>query len=210
MGYEVHFKGMPAEVMEKYNKARFSFRGTINDEYKLALKVYILNKEKDDEKTNPLSDVKTGVFNIKLFLSGLQAQVKEQEEQYAYDRWKNDDEHLLWYCGWEFSHEESQHNEKDIYDYVVEKLTLLKFCTETGDYFAEDSNFFEKVKEIDEVLDYFEDAMSELKIYEIMHELKEYRIPDDWEGSDDEWIANKEKNTVEGDEDKEKGENTNK
>lgn len=184
MGYEVHFKGMPAETMEKYNRKHFSYMGHANNEYKIALKVYVLNKP--EKETNILSDIKNSVFNIKLFLSGLQAEINLQEEQFSYDRWKEDNN--LWYCGWEFSKDYSEHNEKDIYDYVVERLTLLKFCTETGDYFKEDNNFNEKLKEIDDVLEYFEDVMRELKIFKIMDDLKEYRIPDDWEGTDDEWL----------------------
>ena len=182
MGYEVHFKGMPAEMMEKYNKKHFSYMDPINNEYKLALKVYVLKEA--EKETNILSDVKNGVFNIKLFLAGLHAEIKQQEEQFAYDRWKEDN--MLWYCGWEFSKDYSSHNEQDVYKYVIEKLTLLKFCTETGDYFADNNNFFEKSKEIDEVLEYFEDVMRELKIFEIMNELKEYRIPDNEEDDEDE------------------------
>ena len=183
MGYEVHFIGMPAEIMEKYNKKHFSYMDPVNNEYKLAIKVYVLKEA--EKETNILSDVKNGVFNIKLFLAGLHAEIKQQEEQFAYDRWKemNGD---LWYCGWEFSKDYSEHNEKDVYKYVIEKLTLLKFCTETGDYFADKNNFFEKSKEIDEVLEYFEDVMRELKIFEIMNELKEYRIPDDYDWDKDE------------------------
>ena len=56
MSYEVHFIGMPKEIMEKYNKKHFSYMGPPNNEYKLVLKVYVL---KDAEKeTNILSDVK--------------------------------------------------------------------------------------------------------------------------------------------------------
>ena len=183
MGYEVHFIGMPAETMEKYNKKHFSYMGPANNEYKLALKVYVL---KDAEKeTNVLSDVKNGVFNIKLFLAGLHAEIKQQEEQFTYDRWKEENGDL-WYCGREYSGDYSNHDEQDVYKYVIEKLTLLKFCTETGDYFAEDNNFSEKSKEIDEVLEYFEDVMRELKIYEIMNELKEYRVPDNYDWDKDE------------------------
>lgn len=190
MGYEVHFKGMPAETMEKYNKKHFSYMGPANNEYKIALKVYVLNKP--EKETNILSDIKNGVFNIKLFLSGLQAEINLQEEQFSYDRWKEDND--LWYCGREFSSDCSNHDEKDIYDYVVERLTLLKFCTETGDYFKEDNNFNEKLKEIDDVLEYFEDVMRELKIFKIMDELKEYRIPDDYDWDKDEKGYNKDEN----------------
>lgn len=184
MGYEVHFKGMTNEVMDKYNKKNKGYYGSTNNEYRLSLKVYTLLKpEVNEGNFGHMPDVKNAVFNIKLYLAGLEAEIIKNEEQFAYDRWKEDN--VLWYCGWEFSHDACNHTREEIYDYVVERLTILKFCAETGDYFDGDSNFSEKSRDIDEVIDYFKDIISEIKIYEIMNELKEYRVGDDEDDEDD-------------------------
>ena len=192
MGYEVHFKGMSNEVMDKYNKKNKGIYGfSTNNESRLSLKVYTLMPPETKENLSRVPDVKNAVFNIKLYLAGLENEINQAEEQFAYDRWKEDN--MLWYCGWEFSHDYCQHDKKEVYDYVIEQLTILKFCAATVDYFDSESHFDDKARDIDDVLAYFKDVMSEIKIYEIMNELKDYRIPDDWEGSDDEWLAEKEK-----------------
>ena len=207
MGYEVHFKGMSNEVMDKYNKKNKGMYGfSSNREYRLSLKVYTLLKpEVSEGSLGQVPDVKNTVFNIKLYLAGLENEINQSEEQFAYDRWKEDN--MLWYCGWEFSNDYCKHNREDIYNYVIEQLTILKFCAETGDYFDSESHFNDKARDIDEVLAYFEDMMREIKIYEIMNKLKEYRIPDDWDGTKDEWLASKEKDTIDDNVDKEEVEN---
>lgn len=189
MGYEVHFKGMSNEVMDKYNKKNKGIYGfSTNNEYRLSLKVYTLMPPETQENLSRVPDVKNAVFNIKLYLAGLENEINQAEEQFAYDRWKEDGK--LWYCGWEFSHDYCQHNREDVYDYVIERLIILKFCAETGDYFDSESHFDDKARDIDEVLAYFKDVMSEIKIFEIMNELKDYRIPDDCDEEDEEKIGN--------------------
>ena len=184
MGYEVHFIGMSNEVMDKYNKKNKGIYGfSSNGEYRLSLKVYTLMPPETQENLSRVPDVKNAVFNIKLYLAGLENEINQAEEQFAYDRWKEDGK--LWYCGWEFSHDYCQHNRKDIYDDVVERLTILKFCAKSGDYFDSESHFEDKARDIDEVLAYFKDIISEIKIYEIMNDLKDYRIPDDYDEEDE-------------------------
>ena len=182
MGYEVHFKGMSNEVMDKYNNKNKGIYGfSSNGEYRLSLKVYTLMPLDFHEtlSVSKVPEVKNAVFNIKLYLTGLENEINKAEEQFAYDRWKEDND--LWYCGWEFSHEYCPHDKKEIYDYVIERLTILKFCAETGNYFDYGSHFDDKGRDIDDILEYFENMMSEIKIYEIMNDLKEYRIPDDYD-----------------------------
>ena len=180
MGYEVHFKGMSNEVMDKYNKKNKGIYGfSTNNEYRLSLKVYTLMPPETQENLSRVPDVKNTVFNIKLYLAGLENEINHSEEQYAYDTWK--EENKLYYCGWEFSHDYCPHDKKEIYDYVIERLTILKFCAETGNYFDSEGYFDDKARDIDDVLAYFEDMMREIKIYEIMNDLKDYRLPDDYD-----------------------------
>lgn len=189
MGYEVHFKGMSNEVMDKYNKKNKGIYGfSSNGEYKLSLKIYTLMPPETQENLNRVPDVKNAVFNIKLYLAGLENEINQAEEQFAYDKWKEDNK--LWYCGWEFSHDYCQYNREDVYNYVIERLTILKFCANSGDYFDSESHFDDKARDIDDVLEYFKDTMREIKIYEIINELKDYRIPDDYDEENEEKIEN--------------------
>lgn len=189
MGYEVHFKGMSNEVMDKYNKKNKGIYGfSTNGEYRLSLKVYTLMPPETQENLSRVPDVKNAVFNIKLYLAGLENEINQSEEQFAYDRWKEDGK--LWYCGWKYSHDYCQHNREEVYDYVIERLTILKFCAESGNYFDSESHFDDKARDIDEVLAYFKDVISEIKIYEIINELKDYRIPDNEDEEDEENIEN--------------------
>lgn len=186
MSYYAVFKGLTDQVMDKYNKKnRGIFGHSTNNEYKTTLKVFVLQEPPKETETYRIPDVKSSVFTIKVCLGGIESQINEAEEQFAYDRYKENG--YLWYCGWQFSKDQCEHDREDIYDYVVERLTLLKHCTETGNYFdSEHNNFHEKLKEITEVLEYFEDTMREIKIFEIMEELKEYRRNDDDDDNDDE------------------------
>ena len=178
MSYYATFRKLTDEVMEKYNKRNktsyYGYHGNSKDNYKLPLMVYILQESNND---NVIKSVKDAAFNIRLNLAGLQADVEQKEEQFAYDRWKEDGE--LWYCGWQFSKDQSDTTVEDVYDYVVERLTLLKFCVKTNDYFEENSNFGDKLQEVEELLDYFTEQISEIKIYSIMEDLKDYRVDED-------------------------------
>lgn len=193
MGYEVHFKGMPEDVMEKYNKKNKFFTPSTHGENKLALEIFILRNPIDG---NDPKEIRDAAFQIKLLLGGMQLDIEKNEEQFAYDRWK-EEEGDLWYCGWQwcenklFNHH--QNTNEEIYDYVVEKLSLLKFCTTTEDFFEDNSNFSEKLEEIKSVLDYFEDTIRDNKILEIQKQLSEYRIPDDEDEEKEENLEEKDK-----------------
>lgn len=179
MSYEVHFKGMPAEIMEKYNRKNKGMCGFhFNGEHRLSLEVFIMRKEE-----KPI-DVKDGVFQIKLLLAGIEADVNQREEQFIYDRWKEENGDL-WWCGRQYSNDYSNYDRDDVYKYVIERLTLLKYCAETGNYFEDNSHFDDKLSEIKDLLEYFDDVIMELKLFEIMEQLKEYRIPDDYDDLED-------------------------
>lgn len=177
MAYEVYFKNIPEDVMEKYNHKN---KGTFNrfggaQEYKLALLIYAMQKSNDNDI---LRAVKDCAFNIKLYLGGLQLEIDKREEQFAYDRWKEENGEL-WYCGnnYEDAYDLNEYRTNLIND-TVENLAILKYCAESGNYFDEHNHHYEKVREIREILDNFETEMQEIKVAEIEKELKDYRVPD--------------------------------
>ena len=175
MGYQVTFKPTE-EVMEAY-KAPNNFCGSYNtsEANKLTLLVTTLLEE---DKEKPIN-IPQFVFNTKLTLASLQSQIERDEKQNAYERWKGDDEHELWFCGWEFAKDEPDTTTEDAINYVVRQLTILHYCAKTEDYFVSESKMFDKIQEIDGLLEYFEDAVRTNVVFEIMHDLKDYKIHDD-------------------------------
>ena len=173
MSYYATFKPTE-EAMEKYKPLKFtcSIKRTVNEE-KLAIIINTLISE----ESHDLKDVRDFIFKTKIMLAGIESIIVEEENDFAYDRWKEDNE--LWYCGWQYSHDEPQNSKESVYDYVVERLAILHFCVPSGDYFKAESDFGEKHQEIAEVLDYFEEAIRDVQIYRIMDELKEFRVSDD-------------------------------
>ena len=163
--------------MEKYNyrNKHFSY-GRDPLESKLGLTVFTLT---ENNEVDVIKAVKEAVFKIKLMLGSLELCINDEEEKYAYDTWKDDEEHMLWFCGWQYAKDEPDSTKEEIYEYVISRLITLKFCTKTGDYFKEDSNFSDKSREIEELIEYFEDMMREQKVFEIMEDLKDFRCKGD-------------------------------
>lgn len=179
MGYEVHFKGMTEEVMKKYNQKNggvFNRFGGIQ-EYRLALLIYTMQTPKEDNN-DIIRSVKDCAFNMKLSLGLLQMEIDRKEEQFAYDRWKEEDGDL-WYCGNNYTDiYDLNERRQDLINDTVENLTILKYCANAGDYFDENNHHYVKLRDIKEVLDNFESEMQEIKIAEIERELKEYMVQD--------------------------------
>jgi hypothetical protein len=168
MGYQITFVPT-AEKMESYKPYNDSRPESYLTTYKYELMSYCMKKHNDS------------VFAITKYLKNTLsfiASAIEKEEQYdAYERWKNDPDHELWYTGWEFSHE-SYFEKEEIINRNVKDLLILTDLVETPDYFKDIDNFYKKLEDVMEVIDGFVDIMQDIAIHGIIEDMREFELKD--------------------------------
>ena len=169
MGYEIRF--VPTEEkMNSYkpwNGYEAEKRGKTIKNYERDLISYCL-KDNSDKSTVKIAE--TIEFNLRM-LYGL----IEQDEKYnAYKRWKEDEEHMLWYCGWEYSHNAS-YDLDSITESTTDRLVILADVVKTPDYFDDGERFSEKWTEVSENVTGYTDMCRELVIHDIIDDLKEFK-----------------------------------
>jgi len=175
MGYEKSFT--PTEEAVDKLKQNVSKLYDSYDSFKIELKTYCML----DHSTEKISDV---LFKIKYYLTGLKYDVRsecyrisvEQHKEYGY----------VWFCGWEHSHLAPESDYDEVLDYVLEKLVFLTCVVKTPDWFDDSEKFYEKLNEIDSIIDYFCDEVTTIIDYEIMDMLKDYEDKEEEDTEDEE------------------------
>lgn len=172
MSYYATFKPTE-EAMKKYEPAKIqTFSSKDVSMMKLSLMVDVL-KDPGDVK------VESFAFNTKLLLKYIESEIERSEHRHAYNLWKEDGE--VWYCGWTYAKTHPELEMSEVYDFVLKKLVLLHYCAKSGDYLDEGDQFHNKLNEIEEILEYFEDQCMEHARFEIMDELKEFRVGEEYD-----------------------------
>ena len=171
MGYEIHFFP-PEKKMEEYkpwgfDKPSYESAEKRVESARLQLLTYCLKNHQED-----------GCYKIErqiqFLLSLLNAAIEQEEKEIAYKRWLNDEEHDLWYCGWEFAHG-GRHDLEDLMKPAVEDLLVLTDVVETPDYFKDHDGFYEKYKDVESrIADYIE-MVCEYHVHKIIEDLDEYK-----------------------------------
>ena len=169
MSYQVTF-APTAEKMEQYKPYNEKRSESNVDNYKYELISFCM-KNKDSSTYQTLK-------HIKFMLECMYRAIEQDEKENAYFRWKEDEKHQLWYCGWEFAHDASIDKE-ELIDDTVEKLFILADLVETPNYFEAHDNFFTKYRDIVEDIDGFIESISEIAIHSIINELDEFKLKDD-------------------------------
>ena len=176
MGYQITF--LPTEekmnTYKPWNDRAVNYEEAIKNT-KRELISYCL-KDHADEDTRKIAT------NIGFQLRMLTSSIELNEKFVAYKRWKEDDEHELWYCGWQFSHP-CEFDKDSILERTIDELTILADVVKTPDYFEDIEKFDRKRTEIIEQLDDFAETMSDAAIYDIIEDLKEFEEKDDEEES---------------------------
>ena len=145
MGYQVTF-APTEEKMEQYKPYNEKRSESNVDNYKYELISFCMNNT--DQSTYQV------IKHIRFMLECMYRAVEQDEKERAYFRWKEDEEHHLWYCGWEFAHDTSINKEELIND-TVESLFILTNLVKTPDYFEAHDKFFTKYRDIVEDIDGF-------------------------------------------------------
>ena len=172
MGYQVTFTPTE-EAMAKYKPWKEERpNDSHTDTFKFELVSYCMKKHEEGS-----SQI---LQHIKFLLRCLDNAVRDEENTNAYFRWKDDEKHELWYCGWEFSHE-SYVDKDTTMNNTAESLFILTDIVETPSYFDNHEQFFTKYNDIVEDIDGFIDAMRECAIHDIINDLDEYKVKNEEE-----------------------------
>ena len=109
---------------------------------------------------NSLKSIKTIVFN--------------SEKKSAYERWKEDEDHELWYSGWEYS-KPPTFELNNIIDDTTETLLMYADVIKTADWYSEEEKFYQKWNAVKSEIDGFIEIITELAVHEIIDDLKEFK-----------------------------------
>lgn len=185
MGYQITF--LPTEekmnTYKPWNDRAVNYEEAIKNT-KRELISYCL-KDHADEDTRKIA---TNIgFQLRMLISSIEL----NEKFVAYKRWKEDDEHELWYCGWQFSHP-CEFDKDSILERTIDELTILADVVKTPDYFEDIEKFDRKRTEIIEQLDDFAETMSDAAIYDIIEDLREFEEKYDEEYPQGENVVNQE------------------
>jgi len=168
MGYERSF--VPAEEAIEEFRRNVSHLSDACDNFKIELKTYCMLDHSEDK----MSDV---LFKIKYYLNGIRYDTRSECYRIAVEQYE---EHgSVWFCGWEHAHEAPDCDYNDVFRYAMEKLVILACVVKTPDWFDESEKFYEKLNEIDSVIEYFCDEVTTVIDYEIMDKLKDYEEKDE-------------------------------
>lgn len=167
MGYQITF--LPTEekmnTYKPWNDRVVNYEEAIKNT-KRELISYCL-KDHEDEDTMKIA---TNIgFQLRMLISNIEL----NEKFIAYKRWSEDDEHELWYCGWQFSHP-CEIDKDSILENTIDELTILADVVKTPDYFDDIDKFDRKRIAIAEQLDDFAETMSDIAIYSIIEDLREF------------------------------------
>lgn len=167
MGFQITF--VPSEekmtVYKPWNENTVNYGEAIKNSKREIISYCLKNHDNDDTRK-----IATNIgFNLRMLISSI-----ELDEKYsAYKRWKEDADHELWYCGWQFSHE-CEIDKEGILEQTIDELTILADVVKTPDYFEDIDKFTRKREEIIEQLDDFEYTMRDLVVYGIIDDLREF------------------------------------
>ena len=167
MGFQITFVP-PEEKMVTYkpwNENMVNYQEAIKNTKRELISYCLKNHDNDDTRK-----IATTIgFNLRMLISSI-----ELDEKFsAYKRWKEDADHELWYCGWQFSHE-CEIDKEGILEQTIDELTILADVVKTPDYFEDIDKFTRKREDIIEQLDDFEYTMRDFVVYGIIDELREF------------------------------------
>lgn len=123
-----------------------------------------------------IKDIKQVIEHIRYLLSSMKFDIKSDCYKYAVERYEEDEDKTIWFCGWQYSHSDNDESEEDITSYVTDNLVNFACVIKTPDWFDENEKFGEKLTEIDNMIEYFCDEISLCGDYEIIHKLKDFDI----------------------------------
>ena len=113
--------------------------------------------------------------HIKFDLTYLNSVVKSCVRNESVKEYKEDGE--VYFNGWTYAKDECDFDYDDIFLNTIKSLMLLK-QVQTPDFFEDSDKHYDKRNEIERELDGFVECCAEIANFEIMNEMKEFRVGD--------------------------------
>lgn len=168
MSYDRIF--MPTEeAVDELRKNIHRNRSYDLDSMKIELRAYCMSEHNID-------DIHPVIEHIRFILSGMKSGIRSIRYKYAVETYKTDEDKMIWYCGWKYSHSECESDEESTTRYAIENLVNLACIVKTPDWFDDNEKFYDKLKEIDEIIEYYVDDISYCCDYEVIDKLKEFDV----------------------------------
>lgn len=157
------------EAIEKYKRETMNTPSFRNYENSLLLTCLV------DPKVDKAYNFDEVLFNIRLSLSGLALELERKIKYSIVKEFEKTGQ--VTFQGWRFSHEEPEMSRDEAVENAEKELSILSVVVKTPDFFTGD-HFYDKRNVIEEQISYFKDNVSDAIIYEIMDELKDFKVQD--------------------------------
>ena len=166
MSWERHYNPTE-EAMEKYKPWKFDdkfYKDETAEKVKKAeieLLVYCMEDHSKDYTPSVIEQ-------LKFYLIYINSVVEDNTKSYIYKTWRENNK-------LEFYSDSIQYDNAD--DFIkdnLEDLVLLCKVVKTDDYFRQDSNFYEKVRDLREKIEYFTESFHNIFIQKVEEDLKEF------------------------------------
>ena len=129
-------------------------------------------------KNTDNATVSQKIKQLSYLLNCIYLSIEQDEKQYAYTRWKEDEKHELYYCGWEYSRP-SDYEKEDIVEQYIDQLLVFADMVATPNFFENEENFYHKYKKVEELVDGFEELAQGILIHNIINDLEEFKVNDE-------------------------------
>ena len=166
MSWERHYNPIE-EAMEKYKPWKFDDKfykdETAEKVKKAEIELLVYCMEDHSKDYTP-----TVIEQLKFYLIYINSVVEDNTKSYIYKTWRENNK-------LEFYSDSIQYDNAD--DFIkdnLEDLVLLCKVVKTDDYFRQNSNFYEKVRDLREKIEYFTNSFHDIFIQKVEEDLKEF------------------------------------
>ena len=194
MGYQITFRP-PKEFVDKELKTRAGSMDMSDNIRDLKIEIMTFCMKPNEKFTS--NNINKLSYHLRLLYNMIRTNTFDR----AVKLFESEGE--IWYCGWNFSHEECEWDLEEIISQQIENFIILKELVNTPDWFDEREKFYEKINDIKSEISGFEEICEEIAIYEVMNMLRKFNVsnePDEFDEVSDEVSDESDKVSDESDE----------
>lgn len=159
----------PKEAMEKYKTSDINFN--FKNLAQIQTILHCMKTQKEDMTTN----IYNAYAELQRDLKMIDNSIRDEVYRVVTAQYKK--EGKVWFCGWEYSHE-NYIDKDEKFNYALNELLVLKTIVPEYDYFDDYEKFQKKRHEIQQIIDDFADDLWTCWSHEIIDDLAPYAEPD--------------------------------